>query len=178
MKQTWRPHGSNTPLHTMGTTLGIETQMQTQMAYWRLSSHQSSKNGHPKGPLANETAGQDQLSVSHQRPLQQTLITNTYKVGQAPPWRKCAGQTQLRHTTERWGQGLSYTMPSKQKDETTESNSTYTVIANEHLHPSYPVGKLNEHLIYHVNGGYLCGDTQSNHKWSDRYGTWLSWPHL
>ena len=30
-------------------------------------------------------------------------------------------------------------MPSKQKDKTSESNRTYTVNPNEHLHPSYPV---------------------------------------
>ena len=45
------------------------------------------------------------------------------------------GQIQLRHTTERSGQELSYTMPAKQIDKTSESNFAYTVNANEHLHP-------------------------------------------
>jgi hypothetical protein len=29
-------------------------------------------------------------------------------------------------------------------------------------------GKLDDHLKYHVNGGYLRGYTQSKHKWSDK----------
>jgi hypothetical protein len=29
-------------------------------------------------------------------------------------------------------------------------------------------GKLDEHLKYHHNGGYLRGYTQSKHKWSDK----------
>ena len=29
-------------------------------------------------------------------------------------------------------------------------------------------GQLDDHLKYHVNGGYLRGYTQSKHKWSDK----------
>ena len=78
-KQTWRPRGSISRRHNTGKTLGIETQVQMQMACWKQSSHQLRLDGHPKRHLTNKTAGHQQSSVNHQRHLPGTLTSNDNK---------------------------------------------------------------------------------------------------